>query len=60
MRALNLKLLRDLGNMKGQATAVALVMACGLAVMIMARSLISKHSATPLAKWDGITSNSLW
>ena len=41
MRPLDLKLVRDLGNMKGQTIAVALVMACGLAVMIMARSLIA-------------------
>jgi len=40
MRPLDLKLIRDLGSIRGQATAVALVMACGLAVMIMARSLI--------------------
>jgi putative ABC transport system permease protein len=41
MHPLDLKLIRDLGKMKGQATAVALVMACGLAVMIMARSLVA-------------------
>src|SRR4051794_18510618 len=40
MHPLNLKLLRDLGKMKGQVVAVSLVMACGLAMMIMARSLI--------------------
>jgi putative ABC transport system permease protein len=40
MHPLDVKLVRDLGNMKGQTIAVALVMACGLAVMIMARSLI--------------------
>lgn len=40
MHPLDLKLLRDLGTMKGQVTAVALVMACGLAVMIMALSLV--------------------
>jgi putative ABC transport system permease protein len=40
MQPLDLKLIRDLGGMKGQAGAIALVMACGLAVMIMARSLI--------------------
>jgi putative ABC transport system permease protein len=40
MKALDLKLVRDLGKMKGQMTTVALVMACGLAIMIMARSLI--------------------
>ncbi len=37
---LDLKLLRDLGRMKGQIVAVSLVMACGLAMMIMTRSLI--------------------
>jgi putative ABC transport system permease protein len=40
MKPFDLKLIRDLGGMKGQAGAIALVMACGLAVMIMARSLI--------------------
>lgn len=40
MHPLNLKLVRDLSRMKGQTIAVALIMACGLAVMIMARSLI--------------------
>ncbi len=40
MHPLNRKLLRDLGKMKGQTLAVSLVMACGLAMMIMARSLI--------------------
>lgn len=37
---LDLKLLRDVGRMKGQIVAVSLVMACGLAMMIMTRSLI--------------------
>ncbi len=37
---LDRKLVRDMGRMKGQTVAVALVMACGLAMMIMARSLI--------------------
>ena len=32
--------------MKGQAVAVALVMACGLAMMIMARSLIHSLEST--------------
>src|SRR5215831_8903968 len=40
MHPLDVKLIRDLGSMKGQTIAVALVMACGLAVMVMARSLI--------------------
>jgi len=40
MQLLDLKLLRDLRALKSQAFAVALVMACGLAMMIMTRSLI--------------------
>ncbi len=43
---LDRKLLRDLRKMKGQAIAVALVMACGLAMMIMARSLIYSLEST--------------
>ncbi|HEX9782768.1 MAG TPA: ABC transporter permease [Opitutaceae bacterium] len=46
MHPLDRKLLRDLGTMKGQMTAVALVMLCGLAVMIMARSLILSLETT--------------
>ncbi len=37
---LDRKLLRDVGHMKGQTTAVVLVMACGLMMMITTRSLI--------------------
>lgn len=40
MRALDLKLLRDLRTMKGQMIAIAVVMACGLMVMIMERGLV--------------------
>ncbi len=40
LSTLDRKLLRDLGRMKGQVFAVSLVMACGLAMMIMTRSLI--------------------
>lgn len=40
------KLWRDLRRMKGQVIAVALVMACGLAMMIMARSLIYSLEST--------------
>lgn len=43
---LDRKLWRDLRNMKGQAIAVALVMACGLAMMIMSRSLIRSLETT--------------
>lgn len=40
MNHLDRKLLRDIGTIKSQAFAVALVLACGLAMMIMTRSLI--------------------
>lgn len=43
---LDRKLWRDLGHMKGQAVAVALVMACGLTMLIMARSLIYSLETT--------------
>jgi putative ABC transport system permease protein len=43
---LDRKLWRDLRRMKGQAIAVALVMGCGLAMMIMARSLIYSLEST--------------
>jgi putative ABC transport system permease protein len=43
---LDRKLVRDLRRMKGQALAVVLVMACGLAMMIMARSLIHSLDST--------------
>lgn len=46
MRALDRKLLRDLFALKSQALAVALVMACGLAMMIMTRSLILSLEST--------------
>lgn len=46
LSALDRKLLRDMGKMKGQMLAVALVMACGLAMMIMSRSLILSLEST--------------
>lgn len=46
MSLLDLKLLRDLRALKSQALAVALVMACGLAMMIMTRSLIASLENT--------------
>ena len=46
MSLLDRKLLRDLRALKSQAVAVALVMACGLAMMIMTRSLILSLSVT--------------
>jgi putative ABC transport system permease protein len=46
MSLLDVKLLRDLRALKSQALAVALVMACGLAMMIVTRSLILSLSST--------------
>ena len=43
---LDRKLLRDLSRLKGQAIAVSVVMACGLMMMIMARSLIASLDGT--------------
>ncbi len=43
---LDRKLLRDLKRLRGQAVAVSLVMACGLAMLIMARSLITSLDGT--------------
>ena len=43
---LDRKLWRDLRRMKGQALAVAMVMGCGLAMMIMARSLVYSLEST--------------
>lgn len=43
---LDRKLWRDLRRMKGQVLAVAMVMACGLAMMIMTRSLIFSLEST--------------
>ena len=49
---LDRKLLRDLGRMKGQVLAVSLVMACGLAMMIMTRSLILTLESTRSAYYQ--------
>ncbi len=46
MSLLDRKLIRDLLKLKSQAFAVALVMACGLAMMIMTRSLILSLETT--------------
>lgn len=46
MSPLDLKLVRDIGKMKGQMLAVGIVMACGLAMMIMSRSLILSLEST--------------
>ncbi|HRJ72099.1 MAG TPA: ABC transporter permease, partial [Terrimicrobiaceae bacterium] len=52
MTALDRKLFRDIGKMKGQLLAVGLVMACGLAMMIMARSLILSLETTRAAYYE--------
>jgi putative ABC transport system permease protein len=52
MSLLDLKLLRDLRALKSQALAVALVMACGLAMMIMTRSLILSLETTRDAYYE--------
>jgi putative ABC transport system permease protein len=46
MSLLDRKLLRDLRAIKSQAFAVALVMGCGLAMMIMTRSLVRSLETT--------------
>lgn len=53
---LDLKLLRDLSRMKGQMAAVSLVMACGLAMMVMSRSLILSLESTRDAYYEKIDS----
>ena len=50
---LDRKLLRDLKRLKGQAAAVALVMGCGLAMMITTRSLISSLDHTRAEYYEG-------
>jgi putative ABC transport system permease protein len=40
MSLLDRKLIRDLRHLRGQILSVGLVMACGLAMMIMSRSLV--------------------
>ncbi len=50
---LDRKLLRDLKRLKSQAAAVALVMACGLAMMITTRSLISSLDDTRANYYEG-------
>src|SRR5262245_3379978 len=46
LSALNRKLLRDLWNMKGQAIAIAMVVAAGVAVYVMYQSTFASLSET--------------
>lgn len=50
---LDRKLLRDLKRLKGQAAAVAVVMACGLAMMITTRSLIASLEGARSDYYEG-------
>ena len=53
LHPLDLKLLRDIGRMKGQMLSVSVVMACGLAMMVMSRSLILSLESTRDAYYTG-------
>ena len=50
---LDRKLLRDLTRLKGQVISVALVMACGLAMLTMSRSLINSLESTRREYYEG-------
>jgi putative ABC transport system permease protein len=52
MRALDRKLLRDLTSMKGQMTAVGMVLVCGLTVMVMERSLVISLESSKTAYYQ--------
>jgi putative ABC transport system permease protein len=52
MGALNRKLLRDLARMKGQAFAIALVIASGIALFVMTAGLIDSLEVTRSAYYD--------
>jgi putative ABC transport system permease protein len=44
MKAIDRKMLRDLGAMKGQAFAIGAVMACGIAVFVMSKNTLRNQS----------------
>ncbi len=52
MSCLDRKLFRDLAKIKGQSIAAGLVMACGLAMMIMTRSLIFSLESARTSYYD--------
>src|SRR5688572_652168 len=52
MRALNRKLLRDLMQMKGQAVAIVLVMACGVATFVMSLTTLQSLEGSQRAYYD--------
>ncbi len=52
MTALNRKLIRDLGQILGQAVAIGLVVACGVATFVMSRSTLSSIRRTQEAYYE--------
>lgn len=52
MRALDRKLFRDLLHMKGQAFAISLVMACGIAVFVLAQTTLGSLRFAQEAYYD--------
>lgn len=52
VRALNLKVVRDLWHLRGQVVAISLVIASGVAVLIMAQSTLSALHETTAAYYD--------
>ncbi len=52
MKALDRKLFRDLLNMKGQAFAISLVMACGVAVFVMSLTTLASLKSAQEAYYD--------
>ncbi len=52
MKSLDRKLLRDLLNMKGQAIAISLVMACGVATFVMSLTTLAALQTTQEQYYD--------
>lgn len=52
MRALDRKLVRDLWHIKGQATAIALVIACGVAMSVMSLGMLNSLEQTRSAYYE--------
>ena len=52
MKAIHTKLVRDLLRMRGQAIAISLVMACGVATFVMSLSMLDSLSSTLNGYYD--------
>src|SRR3712207_4285400 len=52
MRALDRKLLRDLWRIRGQALAIALVIGCGVATVVMSFSALRSLDETRIAYYE--------